>query len=139
MIAAPTWTDGQIATINDRFWLKQEIPCPLCGAEVRIILSETRGFPKHMRATCPGCGAKASFRSAPARSAALDEETTRKIVSLHLRRAASSCPQDGTPMQVTHHAALGGPGSYSVLCPRCGAYGQVPWSPEKRIRKTSED
>jgi hypothetical protein len=36
---------------------------------------------------------------------------------------------------------LGAPGLYSEFCPRCGAYGQVAWSPDnrKRIRETSEN
>lgn len=126
----PTWTDEQIAAINDRFWHGRDIPCPLCGAEVRILLSKRVGYPKAMRANCPGCGATASFPSAPARGEDLDEATTSDMVGVHLRGGSPVCPHDGTTLEITHRPILGGRSWYSLRCPRCGASAQTEWTPQ---------
>ena len=97
MSSKPAWTEDQIATINDRFWQGREVPCPQCGAEVKIILSQRVKYPKYMRAICRGCGANASFDSAPGHGEDFDAETAREIIELHLRGSDSACPPDGTP------------------------------------------
>lgn len=128
MTDKPTWSEDQIATINDRFWQDQEVPCPFCGVEVTIILSKRATYPKYMRAICRGCDTDASFDSAPGRGEDLDPETAHEIVELHLRESESTCPHDGTPLAVKHHPVLGGRGWYSIRCPRCGATAKVTWA-----------
>lgn len=129
MTDKPTWTEDQIATINDRFWQGQEVPCPCCGVELKILLSQRTVYPKYMRAICRGCGANASFDSAPGRGEDFDTETAREIIELHLRGSHSACPHDGTLLTVKYHSVLGDdPGSYSIRCARCGAAAQVTWT-----------
>lgn len=126
----PDWTQEQQDQINDAYWLDQETICPVCGANVQVAQSGELGFPKHIFANCVGCTATATMKAAPERNEKFNEEQLREFVGLYHRSRASTCPHDGTVLDVEEMPPIGAPNQYIITCPRCGVSGQITWGSE---------
>ena len=125
----PDWTQEQQDQINDAYWLDQETIGPICGANVRVSESGVMGFPKHIFANCAGCGARATIKAAQERKEKFDEEQLKEFVGLSHRSRASTCPHDGTVLDIEEMRPIGAPNHYIITCPRCGISGQITWAP----------
>ena len=125
-------TEEQTNAINDTFWGDEQPACPVCGVHLRITVSDELGFPKDMLVVCPGCGLDEAMRAAPEAGGELEKKAVHEMVGLFLRGALPTCPLDGTGLEIEESGVLDGKNTthYFLWCPRCGAKGEMKWSPD---------
>jgi len=129
------FSDAEIEAIQNAFWQERifrelgegDVPCPACGADCRVLLAKTMGFPRHLMATCHACSKHSQFRSIEQQGPDLDETTTREIVKRHQSHLETICAHCHTPIDVRETHALGGTLIYHVFCRRCGSSGELRW------------
>lgn len=121
-IADAVWGDGLFSPGGSPF----RVPCPECGANIRVYVDGTTGsqmYPRRFRAICSSCSIDSSGRSTTAARRRFTDEEIENLTEAYSLGQRPHCLQcESAPLNFQE---LGISGSnrdiYQIRCYRCGS------------------